>query len=78
MSHELWAKTSKKETHQHSLIFKVLLIRLYQLSIFSFPFSTFLGRSGYRRRAFRSIFARFAIASLAKDAAPIPNAFGGY
>ena len=40
----------------------------------NFPFSTFLGRSGYRRRAFRYIFARSAIASLAKDAAPIPNA----
>ena len=36
----------------------------------------FLWRSGYRRRAFRYIFARSAIASLAKDAAPIPNALG--
>ncbi|MBR4156427.1 MAG: hypothetical protein IKU01_06975 [Bacteroidales bacterium] len=36
----------------------------------------FLGRSGYRRRALRYIFARSAIAPLAKDAAPIPNALG--
>ena len=34
------------------------------------------GRSGYRRRAFRSIFARSVITPLPKDAAPIPNAFG--
>ena len=50
------------------------LIAHCQLFIFSFQFSILFGRSGYRRRAFRSIFARSANASLAKDAAAIPNA----
>ena len=40
----------------------------YELCIMNYEL--FSGRSGYRRRAFRSIFARY----LAKDAAPIPNA----
>ena len=41
----------------------------------TFPWA-FRLRLQLRRRAFRYIFARSAIASLAKDAAPIPNAFG--
>ena len=41
--------------------------------IFRFQLSTFFGRSA-TRRAFRSIFARYVITSLAKDAAAIPNA----
>ena len=46
----------------------------FKLSVFTFQLSILFGRSGYRRRAFRSIFARSVITSLAKDAAPIPNA----
>ena len=51
-----------------------------ELSIFSFQFSIFNSiwafrlRLQLRRRAFRYIFAHSAIASFAKDAAPIPNA----
>ena len=51
--------------------------KLYKnLSLLSFVFSLSFGRSGYRRRAFRSIFARSVITPLAKDAASIPNALG--
>ena len=39
-------------------------------------FWAFRLRLQLRRRAFRYIFARSAIASFAKDAAPIPNAKG--
>ena len=39
-------------------------------------FRAFRLRLRLRRRAFRCIFARSAIASFAKDAAPIPNAKG--
>ena len=72
----------------------------FQLSIMNYALWIELGRSGYRRRAFRYIFARYVSASLskirprhfdklsvlvpvpesrsrytlAKDAAPIPNA----
>ena len=49
------------------------LIAHCQLSVFHFQLSNLFGRSAMRR-AFRSIFARSANASLAKDAAAIPNA----
>ena len=49
------------------------------LSVVSSPLTVvfiraFRLRFQLRRRAFRYIFARFVITSLAKDAAPIPNA----
>ena len=57
----------------------------FQFSIMNYALKLWInfGRSGYRRRAFRYIFARIVFVSilssrykLAKDAAPIPNAEG--
>ena len=50
-----------------------LVIIPLTLVIRHLPFVLSFGRSGYRRRAFRSIFATLRSA---KDAAPIPNATG--